>query len=161
MQPPPLPDTLTVSYQVPRDVLIRVWFRRYLRRPNLFCLLGSEILLAIICFILGGGGQIAAIVLLAFAAVTPIGMYRGIVRKVDSDPMLTDAKTVEVGPSRIVITGPNWKSEVPWTRFQGFSEDDTYFYLHLSNVIASIIPKSAFTPDQQQIFRQYAQTRNT
>jgi hypothetical protein len=46
---------------------------------------------------------------------------------------------------------------LPWTTFKGFSEDPTYFYLHLTDTgFASIIPKTAFTPESQQKFREYA-----
>lgn len=91
----------------------------------------------------------------------PIVLYRAIAKAVDNDRIWTDPKTLEFGPSQLVATGPNWKTEMPWTQFKGFSEDDTYFYLHLSdNGITSVIPKSAFSSDQQEHFRQYAQTRN-
>lgn len=91
----------------------------------------------------------------------PIAQYRAIAKAVDNDRTWTDPKTLDFSPSQLVLTGPNWKTEMPWTRFRGFSEDATYFYLHLSdNGIASLIPKSAFSPEQRQRFRQYAQIRN-
>ena len=34
---------------------------------------------------------------------------------------------VEFGPSHMMVTGAHWKTEVPWTRYKGFSEHDTFF----------------------------------
>src|SRR6266852_3044612 len=69
----------------------------------------------------------------------------------------TGSKTLEFSSSRLITTGPNWKSELPWTTFRGFSVVATYFYHKLSdNGIASVLPKSAFTPESQQLFREYA-----
>jgi YcxB-like protein len=80
---------------------------------------------------------------------------------VDGKSQLTDFKTLEFGPTHLVLIGSDWKNEMPWTQFKGFSEDDTYFYLHLNRTgIATIIPKSAFSSEQQHLFRKYGQTRN-
>jgi hypothetical protein len=107
------------------------------------------------------GAQYVGLAFLLFIIFMPIAQYRVLAKAVDHDRMLTDPKTLEFGSSQLVLTGPNWKSEMPWTRFRGFSEDATYFYLHLSdNGIASVIPKSAFSSEQQERFRQYAQTQN-
>jgi hypothetical protein len=162
MQPPPIPESSTITYQVPRDVLIRIWWRRMFLRPRLIVLLCLEVLVALVCFFLGNGAELAAYILLALAIVAPISIYRAVVKAVQNDPQLTDRKSIEFSPSRLVVTGSDWKTEVPWTRFRGFSEDETYFYLHLAdNGLASIVPKSAFKPEQQQRFREYAKTRNT
>jgi hypothetical protein len=49
------------------------------------------------------------------------------------------------------------KSEVPWTYFLCWSESPAYFMLDLSrNGFCSVIPKYAMTPEQQQIFRSWA-----
>lgn len=161
MQPPPIPESSSITYQMPRDVLIRIWWRRMMLRPRILIWLSFDIVLAIACFILGGGAEIAAYFLLGVAIAGPVAIYRGLAKAIDTDPAWTDLKTLEFGSSRLVSTGPNWKNEIPWTRFQGFSEDPAYFYLHIAdNGLASVIPKNAFTPDQQQSFREYAKTRN-
>ncbi len=101
--------------------------------------------------------QSAGFVLLALFILSPINIYRVLAKAVDGNSQFTDPKTLEFSSTRLVITGPNWKSELSWTTFRGFSEDATYFYLHLSdNRIVSVIPKSAFTPESQQKFREYA-----
>jgi len=155
---PPLPDRQIVSYQVTRDVLVRIWWRRMMLRPRRLLLSGFILLVSISCFSLWNDAFVGLIFLLVLVFL-PIAQYRTLAKAVDNDRMWTDPKTLEFSSSQLLLTGPDWKSEMPWTRFKGFSEDDTYFYLPLSdNGIASVIPKSAFSPDQQQKFRQYAQT---
>jgi len=161
MQPPPLPDTQKISYQVPRDVLIRIWWRRMMLRPRRLLFSAIILLVGISLFFLYPEDVFVGLIFLSFLVFMPIAQYRAIAKAVDYDRMLTDPKTLEFTSTQLVVTGQNWKSEMPWTRFLGFSEDGTYFYLHLSdNGIASVIPKSAFSAEQQQRFRQYAQTRN-
>jgi hypothetical protein len=161
MQPPPLPDTQRISYQVPRDVLIRIWWRRMMLRPRRLLLSAIILLIGISLFFLYPDDLFVGLIFLLLLVFMPIAQYRVIAKAVDNDRMLTDSKTLEFSPAQVVVTGPNWKCELPWTMFLGFSEDATYFYLHLSdNGIASVIPKSAFSREQQQRFREYAQTRN-
>ncbi len=105
------------------------------------------------------GSQSIGIFLFVLCVLLPIFLYRGLGRVVDGNSQLTDPKTVEFGQSRLVVVGPDWRSEMPWTRFHGFSEDADYFYLHLSKTgLASVIPKSSFTPEQRQKFREYAKS---
>lgn len=111
------------------------------------------------CFSLRGGLEYAGIVLLTFLVMMPISLYRVLIRTVDGNSQFTDPRTLEFSPSHLVITGPDWKAEMPWTQFNGFSEDDSWFYLHIAgNGLASVIPKSAFSSEQQQAFREYGQS---
>jgi hypothetical protein len=161
MQTTPPLDSSRITYQVPHDVLVRILWRRMMFRSRNLSILGVCILLAVVCFIMGGGAEIAAYVFLGFAIANPIGIYGAINKSVGNNSEMTDLKTVDFNSSGLVATGPNWRHEMPWTRFRGFSEDDSYFYLHLSDSgTASIVPKSAFTAEQQQKFRGYAQARN-
>jgi YcxB-like protein len=162
MQPPPLPNTQKISYQVPRDILIRIWWRRMMLQPRRLFFSGFILLVGVSLLFLGPGALSAGVIFLWFFILIPILQYRAIVKAIDNDPIWTDPKTLEFTSSQLALTGPNWKSEMPWTRFKGFSEDATYFFLHLSDTgIASVIPKSAFSAEQQELFRQYAQTRNS
>lgn len=157
MQPPALPETVTITYQVARDVVLRTWWRRFMLRPRTLGSMSTMFGIALLCFLIRDGTEYAGFVLVLFTALTPINAYRSLVRAVDGNSQYTDPKTVEFSPMRIVTTGPNWKSELPWTTFKGFSEDSTYFYLHLTDTgFASIIPKSAFTSESLQEFREYA-----
>jgi hypothetical protein len=161
MQPPPSLDTQKVGYQVQRDVLVRIWWRRMMLRPRRLLFTAVILLVGVSFFFLWPDDMFVGLIFLSFLVFMPIAQYWVIAKAVDNDRMLTDPKTLEFSAAQLVVTGPNWRTEMPWTRFLGFSEDITYFYLHLSdNGIASVIPKSAFSPEQQQRFRQYAQTRN-
>jgi len=157
MEPPPVPETLKISYQMPRNVLIRIWWRRMILRPRIIGAMTALLAVATFCFVIRGRMEYAGFILLLFVVMTPISWHRVLAKAVDANSQFTDPKSLEFSSSRLVTTGPNWKSELPWTTFRGFSEDATYFYLPLSdNGIASVIPKSAFTPDSQQKFREYA-----
>ncbi len=119
------------------------------------------LLISISFFFLWPNQMFVGVIFLMFLVFMPIAQYLVIAKAVDNDRTWTDPKILDFSSSQLVLTGPNWKTEMPWTRFIGFSEDATYFYLHLSNSgIASVIPKSSFSAEQQQLFRQYAQTRN-
>jgi hypothetical protein len=160
MQPPPLPDTQKVSYQVPRDVLIRTWWRRMMLRPRRLTFTAFILAFSIVCFFLRQGMEYAGMVFLLFLVFMPIAQYRALAKAVDHDRVWTDPKTLEFGSSQLVVAGPDWKTEMPWTRFRRFSEDATYFYLDLSDSgLGSVIPKSAFSVEQQERFRQYARTQ--
>jgi hypothetical protein len=162
MQPTPLLDTQKVSFQIPRNVLVRVWWRRTMFRPRRLIFSVIIFFISMLYFFMWPELEYVGVILLLFLIFMPIVQYRALAKAVDNDKILTDPKTLEFGESQLVLTGPDWKSEMPWTRFKGFSEDDIYFYFHLSdNGIASVIPKSAFSTDQQQQFRKYAQKRNT
>ncbi len=159
---PPLPETLKVSYQVPRDVLVSIWWKRMFFRPRILGAMTAMLAIAIFCFVVGDGLQYAGLVLMIFLAMTPINIYRAVAKAVASNSQYTDPKTVEFASERVLVTGPNWRSELPWTTFRGFSEDETYFYLHLSdNGLASVIPKSSFAAESQQKFRELAKGRYT
>jgi hypothetical protein len=160
MQPPPPPETQRVTYQIPRDVLVRIWWRRMLFRRRRLFFMAFLIAFSVACFIMRGGIEYAGIIFAVFLVMMPISLYRVLAKAADSDRVWTDPKTLEFSPSQVVITGPNWKTEMPWTRFKRFSEDATYFYLDLSeNALGSVIPKSAFSIEQQERFRQYARTQ--
>ena len=124
----------------------------------------SEIVLTVLgvgcCFMLPDSVGYLGIFLLGLATFMPINIYRALAKAVDGNSQWTDRKTVEYNASNLVVTGPDWRNETTWSRFKGFSEDALYFYLPISdNGIAAIFPKSAFTPDQQQKFRQCANKR--
>ncbi len=160
MQPPPLQETQKVSYQVPRDVLIRAWWRRMMFRPRRLFFMAFLIAFSAAFFVMRGGMEYAGIVFGVLLFLTPINLYRVLAKAADDDRVWTDPKTVEFGASQVVVTGPNWKTEMPWTRFKRFSEDAEYFYLDLSdNGLGSVIPKSAFSVEQLEKFRQYAQAQ--
>jgi len=130
-------------------------------RPRRLAFTALILLISIALFFAYPDDKLVGSIFLMFLVFMPIAQYRAIAKIIDNDRMWTDPKTLEFSPAKLVLVGPNWKSELPWTKFKGFSEDATYFYLHLAgNGIASVLPKSAFSIEQQQKFRQCAQTIN-
>lgn len=99
-----------------------------------------------------------AALMVGVSLLTPFLLYRNIAKAIDGNAQFTDPKALEFNEAKLNVTGPNWKSELPWTMFRGFSEDSEYFYMHLSdNGLDSVLPKGAFTSEQQQRFREIAQ----
>jgi len=118
-------------------------------------------LMAVACMFLPGDLRLLAVLPVVFLLLAPLNVYQLYAKSVDCEPQLTDQKTLEFSLSRLAFIGPDWKNEMTWKRFEGFSEDSEYFLLLLRHSgLAVIIPKSAFTPEQQQIFRQYAGSEN-
>ena len=110
---------------------------------------------------LPGDLRLLAVLPVVFLLLAPLNVYQLYARSVDGEPQLTDQKTLEFSFSRLAFTGPDWRNEMTWKRFKRFSEDAEYFFLDLPHSsLAVIIPKSAFTPEQQRTFRQYAGNRN-
>ena len=99
--------------------------------------------------------RVLSYAILAVVILLPFALRRGIARAIDQNPQFTDPKTMTFGPEGIHLAGPNFKSEMGWSMFKGFSEDASYFYLHMSDTgFDSVLPKSAFTPSQQDLFPQ-------
>ena len=150
-----------MTFQVPREVLVRILCRRVMHRRHILLVSGICILIAGLCIFMGGITAVAGCFLLLFAVVRPFAVYLAIARGVGNHPQLTDPKTVDFSNAGIVASGNNWKTELAWTMYKGFSEDDSYFFLHISdNGMASVLPKSAFTKQQQLKFREYANIRS-
>jgi hypothetical protein len=146
----------TARYQVPRAVLIWTWWKRIMLRPRTLIALSIWLLMAVaIWSFFSGDVRFLAIIPLVFVLIAPINVYQLYARAVDSEPQLTDLKTIEFSKNHFAAIGPDWRNETAWRRFKGFSENDEYFLLNIRyNNLAAIIPKKAFTPEQETAFRQ-------
>src|SRR5215471_8642406 len=116
MQPAPPPHVVKVRYQVPRDILLRTWFRRSIfshrRLLNMAVLFG----LSVTCFVMGLPFAYAGVLFATLLLMTPIALCLALARALAADRIHTDPKTVEFSPTQIVVTGPDWRSEMTWTR---------------------------------------------
>jgi len=153
----------TVSYQFQRQVLIKMLFWRIVRRPrrvrSMALFAGAAV---VFYFVDSRNLRFFSYALVLVVLYLPIEVYRGVTRIIDRNSKFTDPVSVTFGPVGVTAVGPNYKTETAWSMFKGFSEDDDYFYLHLSDIgFDSCSPKSAFTPEQQMAFRQYAQKCNS
>ena len=160
MQPPKESSEIihrTVAYQVPRGALIWTWWNRLMSSPRTLIVLSIWAVMAVGCLFLPGDLRFLAVLPTVFLLLAPINVYQLYAKSVDGEPQLTDQKTLEFSRSRLAFGGPDWRNEMSWTRFRRLSEDPEYFFLELrrSN-LAVVIPKTAFTPEQQQSFREYA-----
>src|SRR5258708_5565682 len=101
MEPPPVTETLKISYQMPRNVLIRMLSRRRILRPHIIGSMTIGLALAALCFVVRAGAQSAGFVILIFVVMTPTNIHRAVVRAVDRNSQLTDPKTLEVSSTRL------------------------------------------------------------
>jgi hypothetical protein len=159
MESPPVSQQ-TVSYQIPRGLLVGILFRRMFFRARRLRFVGLLLLAAALFYFAGRGAEYLAYACIGFIFLSPWILYRAIARAIDQNSQFTDPKTLTFSPAGLLVVGPNYKSELDWSMFKAFSENDANFYLHLTDTgFDSVIPKSAFTPAQQEEFRQYAKTR--
>jgi hypothetical protein len=159
MTPPP-PGHETVIYQVPRDELVRVLFRRMVVSRRRIRTSAVFLVAAVLFHFSYPQLRVLTYAIVAWVILLPFILRRGIARAIDQNPQFTDPKTLTFGPEGVLLVGPNYKSEMEWNMFKGFSEDASYFYLHLSDTgFDSVLPKSAFTPPQQELFRKLAPRR--
>ena len=111
---------------------------------------------AVVCLLSPQSRLIVSVIVLPLVVSIPILLYRSFGQMIDQNPDITERKTLEFGPSKLVSVGRTWKKEFAWTYFRDISEDVRYFYLHLNDSgLVSIVPKSAFLPEQDELFRQY------
>src|SRR5437867_697565 len=143
----------TALYKVSRRALIWTWWKRLMISPRTLIALSIWAAMAVACMFLPGNLRFLAMLPMVFLLLAPLNVYQLYAKSVDCEPQLTDQRTVEFSRSRLAFVGPDWRNEMTWKRFKGLSEDAEYFYLDLRHSdLAIIIPKSAFVPEQQQIF---------
>src|SRR5712664_3324389 len=94
MQPPPVPETLKISYQMPRNVLIRIWWKRMMLRPRVIA--GMTIMLAgaIFFFVIRAGIQSAGFVIFALLIMTTINFFRFLPKWIDGNSQFTVPKSL-------------------------------------------------------------------
>ncbi|HEX4584795.1 MAG TPA: YcxB family protein [Burkholderiaceae bacterium] len=156
MTPAQSPDSATITFQLPRDELVRTLWRRVVSRPRYLQSMGLFFALALIAMSAGPRSFYVGLLLFFYVLARPWAARQAIARNVDANTMLTDERTVEFGPAGISAAGPDWKTSVPWRYFKVWSEDDRNFYLEVGVVgLASIIPKRVMTDQQRQLLRMY------
>ena len=81
-------------------------------------------------------------------------------RWIAQTPNAHEPKHMRITPERLFLETETVKSEFPWTQFIARNETPTYFMLDLTKAgFCSLIPKSAMTPEQQALFRQWASAK--
>jgi len=160
MEPPPLTEQ-TVTYQLSRKEAVRFLFFHSLRRGRM--IRSAVVLLAVaaFCFYLGSGSRSLGFACVLFVLLFPLFYYRNVGRLIDKNPALTARRTLTFGPVGIMTSRCGTNTRMTWTGFKSFTENATYFVLrHSGYQMESILPKAAFTPQQQEEFRRYGEAIN-
>jgi len=153
---------ITLSYQLPRDVLVRTLWLRMLRTRRIALIAIVFLLVAIGTIVTGGASWYLGYFALAYLVFMPFSLWRSIARAIDNNPHQTDRKTATFTSRRIIISGTDWRTELPWSAFNGFSEDSRFLYFHTPPAgWASLVPKSALSADQQEALRDLARANVT
>src|SRR3954469_22761454 len=106
----------TISYEVPREVLRRVWF---LRASFRYHRVRTMVFLLVAATLFYFGTDIREFHYLAFAIYAVAlhkhwVLYRGLTAIAWASG-LRGPRTLSFSPAGLVITGPNYKSEIAWT----------------------------------------------
>jgi len=62
-----------------------------------------------------------------------------------------------IGEAGLRISGPDHSGDLSWTAVRRVVEDDEFFYFHLSDAQALILPKRALSPESSETLRQGVQ----
>ena len=167
LTPPDLSDpteaalyTHTASYQIPRDVLIRLTLSLGFSRLRIICLVFGFLVIAASLYFNGAGTASFVFILLGISF--PLLRYWTAIRIVDNRNLALPT-TLSFGPAGIVLGGSNYRIESAWIRFKAFSEDANYLYLcntKGSRLPAVVVPKAALSAQQQEKFRRYGSALN-
>ncbi len=72
-------------------------------------------------------------------------------------PYAIEPKKVRITPERLYLETASVKSELPWTYYISWDETPDHFMLDMNEYgFCSLLPKSAFSEEQQALFRQRA-----
>jgi hypothetical protein len=152
-------ETARITFEIAKPELRRVMWRRVVTRSRYLQSIGLFLLLALAALLVGGAWTSAGCLLLLYALVRPFVMWDVVTRAINRSITLDGPRTVEYGPAGLVASGSDWKTEVPWRHFKGWSEDATYFFLDTTESgVASVIPKQAMNGAQQDLMRRYLAT---
>jgi hypothetical protein len=86
--------------------------------------------------------------------------WRAPARWIAQNPYAHEPKHMRITPERLFLETESAKSEFPWTHFLAWKESPANFMLDIEKIgYCSVIPKSAMTPEQQALFRQWASAK--
>jgi hypothetical protein len=149
-----MPDSVVIQFELPRDEVVHVLWRRMVLRPQLLWSLAFFLLTALLCFLAGEQFALAGALLVLYVVSRPWVLYRVISRLVQRAVIFQGPKTVEFDAAGVVATGADWQTRYPWRHFQSWSEDPLYFYLYVTDSgVASLVPKRAMDALQQAFLR--------
>src|SRR5882672_2838465 len=103
MQSPSTQQTYTIRYQLPRDVLLRIWWKRMLwRRPALFivCVVLFILCLSFYLVLHRDDGLYMAAIVTGICLLRPLIIYRTLAKAIDGNAQFTDPKTLEFSEAK-------------------------------------------------------------
>jgi len=151
---------MVLTYQITRDDIVRSLWRRMFTRPHYLRSLTFLALLAVAALLLGGpANPYVGMLLACYVGFRPFALRSAILRMVDTNPTVTDRRSLTLDDAGLIAEGADWQIRVPWRHFRGWSEDPSYFYLEKSiSGLGPMIPKDVMTEAEQTTLRGYLTT---
>ena len=150
-------DEATVSYSIPREAVLRYGMRQVLTMPVAVGWLASALLLCAAAIAVGGNFVYTSVFVLALGIFVPLRIRRSWATAVDANPVFTEQRTLTFRLSGFTLVNARGRTDSTWEAYSGLSEDAGYFYLHIPGTpIANMVPKTAFSEEQMQLFRRCA-----
>ncbi len=117
--------------------------------------------MAALCLFLPGFYRAAGLLPALLMVLMPASTCHMFSNYVKRNSQWTKPQRLRFGPFRLTRIGQDWQQERKWESYVMIAEDPMYFYLYLFRDTIDppdVFPKSAFTPEQQQQFYEYART---
>jgi hypothetical protein len=143
-----------VKYQLTKSEFAITSARRFWCRKKMLFLHSLVLLIFFVCLIPNPPLYSTAIFLLAYFIFIPI-IHLGILYKlaIAHPDLFTSEKTLIIGDDGIKVITTNLSSNVSWSAYKKWTEDNKYIFLHYDNVQAAFVPKRAFTSEQLMEFK--------
>jgi|ERR1017187_2084799 hypothetical protein len=148
-----------VKYQRTKSEVFRFFVRQNFVRPRFW--LPLLILLSWSVYVLSvarpGPSQIMGALGLALVVIVPLVMIR-VSSLLAKKAAALGSLTLSFGDAGLTISGDDWKTELGWASFGKWSTTDEFVLLYYrKNVIPTLIPKRAFSPEQLADFLEHLQ----
>lgn len=149
-------ESIEIQYRLDRESYAKLIRKRLVRSRRFHVSLGL-MTLALILISFGGNIFYVLLCLIVYCLAMGYRLWQMPLTWLKSAPYLTEEKTVRFTADRIFTETPSVKSEIGWTNYIAWCEDSDYLMLYLVPTgFCSAFPKSAFSEEQLQQFRDWA-----
>lgn len=147
----------TVRYQMTKSELLAAAMRRRMFQREFIVLEVGLLACALITWLWAEDHRYLVFYFAGSFLCLPLLTLIVLWRTIRAIPMLTAETMLSFDTDGIVVSTAGLKSEVAWSSYVKLTESADHFFLYLSQGAGTTIPKRAFTPEEADLFRTYAQ----